>query len=131
MKRALRYIITIAVGLAIALGIVLNGDVFHETNPLLIYRTLSDAFCVPGILITGFGLLIFCSNEGAFDGVTYAVKSFFNMFRRNRGKTYASLYDYREAKGDKKLGFGYMVICGLVFLAVGIILNCIYRKYIP
>ena len=130
MKTALKYVITILLGLAIGLLVLLDQNFFAQTNPILIYGILADAFTIPGILLTGIGLLVFVSNEGVFDGLTYAVKSFIGMFRKNMPR-YGSFYDYREAKNRSKFSFGFLVICGLVFLLVAMVFYFIWIKLAP
>ena len=129
MRNLLKYVITVAVGLVMSVLVLCNGEIFHTDNPYFIYRDLADAFTIPGVVLTGVGLLVFCTNEGVFDGLNYAVKSFFNMFRRNAPK-YNSLYDYREAKGREKLTFGFVVFSGLGFLAVAIVFYLIWLQYV-
>ena len=128
MKRALKYIITLAIGFVFVLAIILGRDIFSLTDRVTILHILTDAFTAVGVVMTGVGLLIFCSNEGVFDGLTYAVKSFVNLFRKN-AKHYNSLYDYRESKGREKLSFGFMVLCGLFFYVTSLILYFVWRKY--
>ena len=128
MKKALKYIITMAIGFAFVLAILLARDVFSLTDRVTILHILTDAFTAVGVIMTGVGLLIFCSNEGVFDGLAYGVKSFINLFRKN-ATTYNSLYDYREAKGREKLSFGFMVLCGLFFYVTSLILYFVWRKY--
>lgn len=128
MKKALKYVITLAFGFAFILAIIIGRDVFSLTDRVTILHILTDAFTAVGVVMTGVGLLIFCSNEGTFDGLAYGMKSFFNLFRKNP-KKYNSLYDYRQAKGRDKLSFGFMVICGLFFYITSLVLYFIWRKY--
>ncbi len=51
--------------------------------------------------------------------LVYGVGRFFDLFRRDMMKVkHKTFYDYRMAKQDRKLGFGYLVIVGLAFLAL-------------
>ncbi len=131
MKRLIKYLVTLLIGGAGVLLILFYKDLFSATEPVLIYHILCDAFFVVGVVMTGFGLLVFCSNEGTFDGVTYAVSSFINMFKKNPKKQYDSYYDYKESKGERKVSFGYIVICGLIFLAVSGIMYYLYSQAKP
>ena len=78
-------------------------DIFEYAKDL--YQVLSDSFFVPAVVITGFGLLIFASNEGAFDGISYGVKAFLGMFKSKQEKKYKSLYEYKEQKARELLGY--------------------------
>ena len=130
MKTFLKYLITAAIGLGIGLWVLISQDFFSLTNPLLKYGLLADAFYVPGIILTGVGLLVFATNEGVLDGLNYAVRSFIGMFRRKMVK-YNSLYDYREAKGREKYSFGYIVLCGVFFLVVSFVFYMIWKAHRP
>lgn len=129
MKKFKKYLITIIVGLLIAFWVAFTQGIFEQTDIKLILHILTDSFFVSGVLITGMGGLIFVSNEGSFDGITFAMKSFFAIFKKDKKKVYRSYYDYKQSKKDRDRSFGYMLICGLVFLAMsGIVLlfysNC-------
>lgn len=130
MKTFIKYVITAAIGLGIGLWVLISQDFFSLTTPLLKYGLLADAFYVPGIILTGVGLLVFVTNEGVFDGLNYAVRSFIGMFRKNIVK-YNSLYDYRESKGREKYSFGYIVLCGLFFLILSFAFYMVWLSYRP
>lgn len=119
MKTTIRYLITSGVGCLIILAIVLSKNIFSLDDAVEVYQVLTDAFFVAGILIAGFGLLVVASNGGTFDMLVYGVGRFFDLFRRDMMKVkHKTFYDYRMAKQDRKLGFGYLVIVGLAFLAL-------------
>ena len=118
------------IGVGMCFWVLLSQDFFSQTNPLLVYASLADAFCIPGIVLTGVGLLVFATNEGVFDGLNYAVRSFIGMFRKTMTK-YNSLYDYRESKGRENYSFGYIVFCGLFFLTVSVVFFFIWKKHCP
>ncbi len=129
MKKSIKYLITMLSG---ALGVYLiisSKDLFAQTELVKIFHILCDAFFSVGVIMTGFGLLIFTCNEGIFDGLVYGVSSFFSMFRRNHERKYHTYYDYKESKADRNLSFGYMVLCGLFYLTVGIVMYILYTQY--
>ena len=130
MKKIYKYLITIAIGLLIAGWVAFSKDLFAQTEPFKIFHILCDSFFVPAILITGMGALVFVSNEGAFDGLTYAVSSFVNIFRKEKRENLATYYDYKQSKGERNHGFGFMLICGLLFLAVSLIMYLFYNRYV-
>ena len=111
-----------------ALLIANSKELFEQTDLKTIYHILSDSFFVPGIVITGFGLLIFASNEGVFDGVTYAVMSFINMFKSKEERKYSSLYDYKQKKHAVKTKTGFILISGLIILTFGIVFYILYSR---
>ena len=129
MKSLKKYLITVGIGLVGVWFIIYLKDIFSQTELVKIFHILCDAFFAVGVVITGMGLLIFTTNEGVFDGLAYAVTSFINMFRRGDVKRYDTLYDYKASRSDKKVHFGFMLICGLFFMAVSMIMYLLYRKY--
>ena len=129
MKSIRKYLITLLVGFIGVFFIAYAKDVFVQTETVKVFHILCDAFFVVGVVITSVGLLIFSSNEGTFDMLVYGVSSFFDLFRKVSAKKYATFYDYRESRADKKIRFGFMLVCGLVFLAVAFIMFFIYRQY--
>ena len=74
-------------------------------------------------------MLIFSSNEGVFDGLVFSVASFINMFRKNYKPKYKNYYDYKENRAGKKYSFGFLLICGIILLAVSMVMYLFYSKY--
>ena len=129
MRRFKKYLITLLVGFALVALILASKGVFSMTNPAEILHGLTDAFFVVGVVMTGGGLLVFSSNEGSFDMLVYGVSSFLDFFRKTSRKKYDTFYDYRESRADKKYSFGFLLICGLFFVAVSLVLLYFYGKY--
>lgn len=129
MKASLKYGITLAVDAAIALLIMWSKDLFSQTDPQTVFHILCDAFFVTGTVTTSAGLLVFSSNEGTFDMLVYGVKSFMDMFRKHSVKKYDTFYDYRMSRQEKKLSFGFLVICGVLFLVLSFVMYYFYCQY--
>lgn len=128
MKKTIKCLIVVLVGIVFAFLVSVGLGLFKETETSRIYHVLCDGFTVVGTVFTGFGLLLFVSNEGAFDGLGYALKSFFGMFRRTHVRE--SYYDYRTRRGSKKMSFTTLLISGLVILLIAIVLYILYRNSI-
>ena len=129
MKNVIRYTVLTVIGLLIALFILLSKNVFKLTNPIDIYHQLTNAFFIPGVLITGYGLLVIASNGGTFDMLTFGIIKVIDLFRRDLSKAkHKTFYDYRVAKQDRKQRFGYLIIVGLAFLAVSFLFLWLYYK---
>jgi hypothetical protein len=127
MKSWLKYVITLSIGLGFALIIMVSKGIFTQEDPNEVYKILSDAFFVPGVCITGFGLLILASNGGTFDMLSFGMKKFFSLFKRDlKGTMNETFYDYRLAKEGTEKSFGYMVIVGLVFITLSVIFVVFY-----
>ena len=122
MKKFRKYLITLLAGAAAVLAIAWAKDVFAQTEAQKVFHILCDATFAVGTVLCCAGLLIFSANEGTFDMIVYGVSSFVDMFRTTSKKKYATFYDYREGRADKKIRFGFLLICGLLYLAVSLVL---------
>lgn len=122
MKKFCKYLITLTVGLAAVLLIAWAKDVFAQTEPGKVFHILCDVFFAVGTVMCCAGLLVFSSNEGTFDMISYGISSFIDLFRTTSKKKYATFYDYREGKKEKKFSFGFLLICGLLFVAVSLVM---------
>ena len=130
MRRFKKYGITLLVGLLVVAAIAFAKDLFSQTDPQMVFHILSDAFFVAGVLITAAGLLIFSSNEGSFDMLAYGLQTFADMFRKNKLCKYETYFDYRESRAGKQIKFGFLLICGLAFLAIAVVMYLLYRRYV-
>lgn len=130
MKKILPYIITAAVGAVIAIIIMFARYNIHTApDAVTVMHILHNAFFVPGVCLAGIGLIVFASNGGAFDMLGYAVRMFFDLFKRDLSKRkYKDFYEYRQAKKGKKRSVAFMLIVGLVFIAISVIFLIIYYK---
>ena len=128
MSTLKKYLITLGIESLAVFLLALWKDVFSQTEAYMVFHILCDTFFAVGVTVTGYGLLVYTSNEGVFDGLVFGVSSFINMFRRNPVKKYDSLYDYKESRADKKMSFGFLVLCGLLFLVIGLIMLWPYHS---
>ena len=129
----LRYVIAAAAGLLIALSICLFKGVFQQTDAGLVVRYLSDAFLIPGVLLTGIGLLSFLKKEGTYDGLGYTFYSMRTAFSRRyydeaspetrEGRTY---FDYKQRVKAKRKVAWHLVIVGGAFLRIAIALTIVH-----
>ena len=126
MDKLKKYLIAITCGLLLTCWVLYIKDIFAQTELTMIFHILTDAFFVPGILIVCAGGLVFVSNEGAFDGVTFAMTSFFDVFRKKKKNKFTTYYDYKQSKGDRDRSFGFLLITGSVFLAISGIMLLLY-----
>ena len=106
-----------------------SKDIFNQTELSEILHILTDSFSIPAVLITGFGGLIFVSNEGVFDGLAYGVTSFIDMFRKEKKNQFRTFYDYKESKSERDMSFGYLLICGVLFIVIDAVMLMLYNQY--
>lgn len=129
MKGLKKYLITMGAGLLAVLLISIAKDVFVQTDPKTVFHILCDAFFAIGVVMTGVGLLIFTTNEGVFDGLVYGVSLFIGMFKKDLNRKYKNLYEYKESRAGKKVAFGFLLICGLIILAIAFVMYLLYLQY--
>lgn len=129
MKKILKYLITFALGSLVVFVVLFSKDTFHQTETLNVYRDLCDAFFVSGAIMAGLGLLVFASNGGTFDMLSYGMIRFFGLFKRDVTKVkFRTFYDYRKAQQEKQRSFGFILIEGCVFLAVAVVFLILYNN---
>ncbi len=123
----LKYGVTAVLCAAVAVSIFLSGN--YDTSMVLErYRLLSDAFSLPGIMTIFAGLMVWLSNEGAMDAITwvmtYAFKSLFPGLRGERER----YGDYVERRREKRVqGYGYLFVVGGLFLTVGLVFVILFE----
>lgn len=101
------------------------------------YKIMADGFTIPGLIVTGFGLLMVITDTGTLDGVVYGMQTAFRMLTfqflsKGRQQTYGEFKDHREeVRQLRRLrggGFWYIVITGGAFLSVAIVYVVLYLK---
>lgn len=127
MKTVYRYLITTGVGMLIVLLIVLMKNGFTETDVTIALQIWCDAFFVSGVFLTCGGLIVVASNGGVFDMLGYAVSLLWYTFKSSKvERKYKTFYDYREARKDRKRSVSYVLIVGLVLLAISVVFLILY-----
>ena len=94
------------------------------------YRTLCDAFTIPGLISLGLGALIWASGDGIFCGLQYSLRM---AFRGLLPGAYPQerYYDYLTRTREKKRsGYGFLLLGGGVCMGIALVLlalfYCIY-----
>lgn len=127
-KEALRnYGICAGIEVLIAFLVIWSKG-FFTASPAVNLQILADAFFVSGILMSLFAGMMYVSSEGALIGIGFVLRNValaFIPMGRARHEKYA---DYRARKlGEaKKHSNRYVLVTGLVFLAIGVILTLIW-----
>ena len=95
------------------------------------YRTLCDAFTIPGVLSLCVGVLIWASNDGIFYGLGYCLDVARKALIPGGRWKMEKYYDYVMRHREKAItGYGFLFICGIVCMAVAIVfLVLFYRIY--
>ncbi len=120
-----KYAVTIVFGAIMSCLIFENYEYASVTDLAQKYKILCDAFSVPGILLIMLGCLVYLSNEGALDGVSFLVGGVFKRlfpFGQWREERHEKYSEYVERKRSKRVkGYGFVFIVGVGFFAVSLI----------
>lgn len=127
MKRHAGKLIAFACGLVLMLLSVLLQKPWETAYAKDWVRIFSNAALVPGVLLTGLGLIVRISDENFFDGIKYAASSMLSHLR-NEPKRHATYYDYIHRK-KKKGGASALLLPGLLFLFAAILLTLLFYQY--
>ncbi|MBR2337235.1 MAG: DUF3899 domain-containing protein [Clostridia bacterium] len=129
-KLIIRYSICIAVAAAMVLGVLFIRDFFSQTKIDQKFRFLSDGFFITGLLLILFSALLFVSDQGAFDGIGWALKSALRVIFPMVGVTKPETYkEYRERKHSKSRVKGYSCVffTGLACILINIIFVILFN----
>lgn len=129
----LKYGITTFVAVLIASAVINLHGYDEAMTAADKYRILSDAFTIPGVVLMLCSLLVFVSNQGIFDGISYAlryaVKSLIPGLGGQKQERYS---DYIERKREKGgiAGYAFLFHVGLVFFLIALVfIGLFYSAY--
>ncbi len=115
----MKWLISSIAGLVVATFIMATNGVFSgELVKVEIMKFISDGFFVSGVLLLGVGLLIFCSRNGTFDMLSYAVKVAIRTIFTTENRE--SFYDYKQRMGEKVTPCAFLIVPGAVFLLLSV-----------
>lgn len=125
-RKSLKYFIVSIIGVLISISIFASRNLLDANNTTELVFILSDGFLVPGVLILGFGILVFVSNGGMFDVFTYSINKMRTMrlSGEKKQKGYKTFYDYRMSK--EKAPCAFLIIIGGVFFGLSVIFNILF-----
>lgn len=124
MKRHLRHIIPLILGLILMVISIFYQDIQAVNGTKDWIRILSNAALLPGVLLAGTGLMAKIAGEGFFDGIRYAMSELITHLR-GASKKYASYNDYIH-RDKSSGGTGGTLPAGLIFLAAAAVLTGLY-----
>ena len=123
-----RFLITLAVGIAMAVGFMFLLGAFSKETSKDTFHALCDACFVSGVLITGAGLLVISANAGTFTMLGYSVSLWFKLLRKDIPNESRSYYEYRKRRLEKKSPYLHYLCAGAVLLLAALVLYLIYRS---
>ena len=128
-KTLIKYAATIATCLAIVLGVLSVLGFWNRPSMDYLWVDLADAFTVAGLLPILFGILVWASSEGAFDGLGYVGRSLgVLIIPRFRAYKHVTYYDYVMAKrGKRPHGYAFLFFVGLGYFTIGLVFLLLYK----
>ncbi|MBO4988713.1 MAG: DUF3899 domain-containing protein [Clostridia bacterium] len=126
-KKAFNYLFAVAFGLVVSFLVMWLRGIFTAEDALSVIKYLCDGFFVAAVLLGGVGLLSWCSNEGAFDMLSYSMSTLWRVtFARKDGWKKESYGDYKERKHEKSREFSYFLWVALAYLILSVVLTAVY-----
>ena len=121
-------IISAGLGLCMAMLISVGRGAFAAETAADCLLAFCDGFSVSGVLLLCFGAMIWISNEGFFDVLSYAAqKGLHHLIPGRASEDLGSFYDYKISKANgKRAGSAFLIVPGIVILAVGLVLMGIW-----
>ena len=130
----LKYGITTLIGGLMAWAVIRLHGLEDAASQADRFRILTDAFTVPGVVLILVGVLVWISNQGAFDGLSFVGKRLVHsllpfLFTNKNGKI-ETYYDYvsrKKAAGGIR-GYAFLFIVGGVFFAASLVFLFLYER---
>lgn len=132
-KRLIQYGITTAIGAVMVYLLLVVRGFWELTTLTEKYRTLADAFTIPGVVLMLVAALVWISNEGLFNGISYAAKVVKHMFLPSKQYKHETYYDHVQSRDGKRVkGYGFIFFTGLAFMVVAVVFIILfYQVYVP
>lgn len=124
-----KLLVCFAVGAVIALALLLSNGVFdpHEAKDTV--RIVCDAFFAAGAILLVAGALIWTFDNGITDGITYSVRTMFNLRKKDyEGSGRESYSEYRERKHKNKGTVKEYLLSGGAYFIVSVALLLVYNS---
>ena len=117
---------TLFTDLGIGFAVAVSMIVMNWNSGFPLSHIFCDGFFAAGVLLLGSGALIFCGNHGAFDMMSYGLKSVVGLVVRSFEPD-TDYYTYSQQKAEVQKPFGHLMIAGLIYLALAAICLVVYQ----
>ena len=129
-KNLIKYGVSVGLSLALAYFYVYVRVDFQNpgATPLIEwYRTLCDAFTIPGLILLMFGCLMSLSNTGAMDGLGYVVSIAVKMLIPGGALNMERYKEYLDRRRANRIrGYGFLYIVGAGCMAVSLVFMVLF-----
>ncbi|MBQ8162161.1 MAG: DUF3899 domain-containing protein [Clostridia bacterium] len=128
------WVICTTIGTLLCVLLLIGRGGLEAETPEVFWHLLCDALFVPGVLLTGMGLLVIVAGEGAFDALHYGIQKLFGILRsREKRKMMPQTYfDFVRMKHKNQAVLPRaLLVTGIAFLlAAGAVLVLYYRTLV-
>ncbi len=123
-------VIVFVIGLLISSIVAFSADIFSQTNSEVM-KILSNAFFLPGVILTGLGALIFVSNLGFFNIFDFSFKQLASTFgkkekRKEFRDKYPDYFTYYNEKRKEQAQFTFILFPGIIFLLLSVLFTVLF-----
>ena len=125
-----KLLVLLIIALAIAIVGFLVRDLFSAADAKTVMKILCDGLFIGGALIICAGLLVFCSNEGAYDSMSYGLATAFGTRKFSGGKDIRpaeTFEEYKQRKHSSKTPVAEFFIAGGAVVLLGLAFYLAYR----
>ena len=127
----IKYLVTFGIASVIAVLLMWFLGLFQPALPRFeVYRALSDAFFVTGMLVLCVGALVFVNRNGTFDALVYSVKYVATLYYNHKqGKKSETFYEFKQRKAERENTpcLFLIIIGGLFVLTAGVFTLLFFR----
>ena len=128
MKTGLKKLLIVTgIGAVCAVGVCWSRGLFSAREARDVVRILSDGFFLVGALLLAWGALVWAANGGAFDGLTWSVKTLVWRIRPDYDDVKQSFAEYREQREKKARSPKVTLLAGAVRLVPAFLLTLVYN----
>lgn len=126
--RLLKYGISVLICLAIGVGYLLAKNIANQ-ELVDVYRLLSDAFTLPGLLFLFSGAMVWLANQGSLDAIGYLVTAVVRFLIPGGHLKHEKYGDYVARRREKNVtGYGFMFVVGLVCMVGSLLFSWLYSQ---
>lgn len=123
-------VVVFVIGLLISSSVVFSADIFSQPSSEVM-KILSNAFLLPGAILTGLGALIFVSNLGYFGIFDFSFKQMFSTFgkkekRKEFREKYPDFYTYQNEKKKEQAQFSFILYPGIIFMLLAVVFTILF-----
>ena len=127
-KNLLKYGISAVVCASFAVFFCSVRD-FGQMELLERYRTLCDAFTIPGVICLCLGALLWVSNDGFFYGLGYCLETARRALIPGSKQKTETFYDYIQRKrGKKVMGYSFLFAVGGACMMIALVFMALFFK---